>query len=48
MYEAAFHCSDLGTQIKEAVNEFKEDHDKRTCKKCGALADVVPREVVQP
>ena len=48
VYEAAFHCTDLGTQIKEAVNDFKEDEQKRKCKKCGDLADVVPRGVVQP
>lgn len=46
--EDAFHCTDLGTQIKEVVNEFKASDEKRKCKKCGELADLVPRAVVQP
>jgi len=48
VHEAAFHCTDLGTQIKEAVNAFKADDEKRKCGKCGELADVTPRGVVQP
>lgn len=48
VHEASFHCTDLGSQIKEAVEAFKADEKKRTCGKCGALADVVPRGVVQP
>ena len=43
VHEAAFHCTDLGTQIKTAVEDFKADHDKRTCGKCGALADWAPK-----
>jgi len=39
VHEASFHCTDLGTQIKEAVEAFKADKDARTCKKCGALCD---------
>ena len=46
--EEAFHCTDLGTQIKEAVNGFKASEDKRKCKSCGAMAEVVPSNVVQP
>ena len=48
VHEAAFHCTDLGTQIKQAVVEFGEDKGKRTCGGCGALADMVPSDVVQP
>ncbi|MCJ1482340.1 3-hydroxyanthranilic acid dioxygenase [Schaereria dolodes] len=48
VYEAAFHCTDLGTQIKEAVNAFKEDKEKRRCSNCSELADIVPHGVVQP
>ncbi|MCJ1361330.1 3-hydroxyanthranilic acid dioxygenase [Acarospora aff. strigata] len=44
VHEASFHCTDLGTQIKDAVNEFKGNEDKRRCGTCGVLADVVPRE----
>lgn len=46
--EEAFHCTDLGTQIKEAVNAFKASDEKRKCKSCGELADLVPRNIVQP
>lgn len=40
--EEAFHCTDLGSQIKEAVNAFRDDERKRTCKSCGTLCDVAP------
>lgn len=43
VHEAAFECTDLGTQIKAAVNAFKDDTDRRTCRKCGELCDVAPR-----
>ena len=47
-HESAFHCTDLGTQIKAAVVDFVGDEAKRTCGKCGALAETVPSGVVQP
>ncbi|KAM3086743.1 3-hydroxyanthranilic acid dioxygenase [Clarireedia jacksonii] len=40
--EAAFHCTDLGTQIKEAVNNFKNSEERRKCKKCGTMAESAP------
>jgi 3-hydroxyanthranilate 3,4-dioxygenase len=43
VHEASFYMTDLGTQIKEAVNEFKENEAARTCKKCGELCDVAPK-----
>lgn len=43
VHEAAFHCTDLGTQIKAAVQDFKNDDQKRTCQKCGQLADWAPK-----
>ena len=46
--EEAFHCTDLGTQIKEAVNGFNASDEKRMCKHCGATADLVPKDVVRP
>lgn len=46
--EEAFHMTDLGTQIKEAVNGFESNEEKRKCGRCGELADLVPRNVVQP
>ena len=48
VHEAAFHCTDLGTQIKEAVNEFAGSEERRKCKSCGARCDTVPKGVVQP
>ncbi|KAF4594552.1 3-hydroxyanthranilate 3,4-dioxygenase [Ophiocordyceps camponoti-floridani] len=42
VHEAAFHCTDLGSQIKEAVQGFTADHDKRTCPRCKRLADSAP------
>ncbi|KAL2076162.1 hypothetical protein VTL71DRAFT_1105 [Oculimacula yallundae] len=42
--EESFHCTDLGSQIKEAVNGFKEDREKRTCKACGTVAESAPKE----
>jgi 3-hydroxyanthranilate 3,4-dioxygenase len=43
VHEAAFHCTDLGTQIKTAVEDFKADDEKRRCRKCGELAESAPR-----
>ena len=48
VYEDSFHCINLGTQIKEAVNAFKDSEEKRKCSQCGETADVVPRDVIQP
>jgi 3-hydroxyanthranilate 3,4-dioxygenase len=42
VHEKEFHCTDLGTQIKEGVNAFKNSQKDRTCKTCGTVADVVP------
>ncbi|KAI1814497.1 3-hydroxyanthranilic acid dioxygenase [Poronia punctata] len=44
VYEKAFHCTDLGTQIKGAIEEFLKLREERTCKRCGVLAESVPRE----
>ncbi|ODV89678.1 hypothetical protein CANCADRAFT_141977 [Tortispora caseinolytica NRRL Y-17796] len=38
VYEAAFHCTDLGTQVKAAVLDFDSDMEKRTCSACGTVA----------
>jgi 3-hydroxyanthranilate 3,4-dioxygenase len=45
VYEAAFHCTDLGVQIKEAVNRFKECEELRKCAKCGGMATAAPAAV---
>ncbi|KAF9735813.1 3-hydroxyanthranilic acid dioxygenase [Paraphaeosphaeria minitans] len=39
VHEASFHCTDLGTQIKAAVEAFQKDTEARTCKNCGAVCD---------
>jgi 3-hydroxyanthranilate 3,4-dioxygenase len=44
VHEASFHCSDLGSQIKEAVQAFEKDMDARTCKECGTVNDSKPAE----
>ncbi|KXL43803.1 MAG: hypothetical protein FE78DRAFT_81451 [Acidomyces sp. 'richmondensis'] len=43
VHELSFHCTDLGTQIKDAVNKFKADADARKCKNCGETCDVAPK-----
>lgn len=40
--EASFHCTDLGTQVKEAVNSFKDSEERRRCKHCGTVALSAP------
>jgi 3-hydroxyanthranilate 3,4-dioxygenase len=37
LYDASFELVDLGKQVKEAIQDFYADADKRTCKKCGAV-----------
>lgn len=44
VHEAAFHCTDLGTQIKAAIEAFMAGGDAtRKCGKCGEVADSVPK-----
>ncbi|RWA13261.1 hypothetical protein EKO27_g1872 [Xylaria grammica] len=43
VHEAAFHCTDLGTQIKAAIEQFMASEEKRKCGKCGTLANSVPK-----
>jgi 3-hydroxyanthranilate 3,4-dioxygenase len=38
VHEDAFHCTDLGTQVKEGVEKFAGSVELRTCKKCGTIA----------
>lgn len=44
MHEKEFYCTDLGTQIKAAVEAFGGDREARTCGECGAVCDVRPKE----
>lgn len=50
VWQKRFICTDLGTQIKEVVEEFGGDEKKKTCKKCGKVAKTKydNGEVVQP
>ena len=40
VHEVSFHCTDLGSQIKNAVNSFKNDVRARTCGNCGEICAV--------
>lgn len=42
VHEAAFVCTDLGTQIKAAIERFMASEDNRRCPRCGTLANSVP------
>lgn len=42
VYEQSFHCTDLGTQIKKAVQGFEADLKARKCGSCGEVCDVKP------
>ena len=48
--EASFHCTDLGTQIKEAVNAFRDSEERKKCPNCGTIAKAAPDagEIVDP
>lgn len=35
IHEKEFYCSDLGTQVKDAIVAFDGDDDARTCGHCG-------------
>ncbi|KAI0136641.1 3-hydroxyanthranilic acid dioxygenase [Xylariales sp. AK1849] len=43
VHEAAFHCTDLGTQIKGAIEKFMSSEENRKCKHCGEIANSVPK-----
>ncbi|KAI1177414.1 3-hydroxyanthranilic acid dioxygenase [Nemania sp. FL0916] len=43
VHEAAFHCTDLGTQIKAAIQEFMASEENRKCPRCGTLANSLPK-----
>ncbi|GEQ67781.1 hypothetical protein JCM33374_g1446 [Metschnikowia sp. JCM 33374] len=43
LHEVEFFCSDLGTQVKEAILAFDGDMDARVCKLCGALNHSKPQ-----
>jgi 3-hydroxyanthranilate 3,4-dioxygenase len=40
LHEAAFPLEDIGTQIKDAIQAFKENEPARTCKHCGHVMEL--------
>jgi 3-hydroxyanthranilate 3,4-dioxygenase len=40
LHEAAFELRDIGTQIREAIGEYKEDLSARTCTHCGTVMEM--------
>lgn len=46
VHEEGFHCTDLGTQIKKAVQDFEANMEARTCGQCGEVCDVKPKAEV--
>jgi len=44
VHEAAFHCTDLGSQIKDVIAAFMASEDNRRCPVCGELASSLPRQ----
>lgn len=50
VWEKRFVCTDLGTQVKDVVEEFGADEEKRRCKACGEVAATryAEGELVQP
>ena len=48
LHEASFHCTDLGTQVKDGVVAFENDLEARTCKTCGTRANPRPAEGENP
>ena len=39
LHEAGFPLTDIGTQIKQAIGEFMDNEDLRTCKNCGTIME---------
>ncbi|KAJ3043113.1 3-hydroxyanthranilic acid dioxygenase [Rhizophlyctis rosea] len=37
VYEDAFHCTDLGKQLKPVIEKYYASEDLRTCPKCGTV-----------
>jgi 3-hydroxyanthranilate 3,4-dioxygenase len=50
VHEASFYCTDIGSQIKAATENFMSSTENRHCSKCGELADSLPKSgsIVDP
>jgi len=40
LHAAGFELRDIGTQIKEAIGQYKENLEARTCQKCGTVMEL--------
>jgi 3-hydroxyanthranilate 3,4-dioxygenase len=40
LFDSAFHCVNLGTQLKPIIEQFYADEKLRTCKQCGTVMSV--------
>lgn len=40
VHEVSFHCTDLSTQIKQAVQDFEASASDRQCRNCGAICSL--------
>jgi 3-hydroxyanthranilate 3,4-dioxygenase len=43
VHESKFHLTDLGTQIKAAIEEYESDPANQTCKTCGTRVYARPQ-----
>lgn len=44
VHESTFHLTDLGTQIKAAIEEYESDVSNQTCKTCGTRVYARPQK----
>lgn len=40
LHEASFPLKDIGTQIKQAIEQYTNDMEARTCKQCGTVMEL--------
>lgn len=40
LHEAGFQLKDIGSQIRDAINEFKSSPNNRTCGNCGKVNEI--------
>lgn len=39
IHEEQFHCTDLGTQLKPLINNWRENAEMRKCRACGQVEE---------
>jgi 3-hydroxyanthranilate 3,4-dioxygenase len=40
LHESGFELKDIGTQIRDAINDFKSSPEHRTCSNCGTVMNL--------